>query len=204
MPPPIDLPAPLQQLLPAALLGQCTTRRVARDTRLFHQRQRPRAMHFVAHGEVLLQRPGEQGSALVLQRIRQGLVAEASLQAGAYHCDAVVAVPAEIVSLPIGPLREALAADPAFAMRWIGMLNAELRRQRMQCERLSIKGVRERVLHLLATEGSAGRLAVPAGLKSLATELAVTHEALYRTLAALAREGRVTREPGALLLRTPR
>ena len=75
-----------------------------------------------------------------------------------------------------------------------------MKRLRLQCERLALHRVQDRVLHLLATEGEAGRYLVPGGLKSLAAELGVTHEALYRGLSALEQAGRLAREAGALRL----
>ena len=102
--------------------------------------------------------------------------------------------------MPVAALRAALASDPAFASRWIGMLNREVRRLRLQCERLALHRVQDRVLYLLATEGEAGCYPVPGGLKSLAAELGVTHEALYRALAALDQAGRLAREDGVLRL----
>ncbi len=80
------------------------------------------------------------------------------------------------------------------------MLNSEVRRLRAQCERMSLKGVGERLLHLIETEGVNGRLRIESGLKSLATELAVSHEALYRLVAALERSGVLMRESGCLIL----
>ena len=78
------------------------------------------------------------------------------------------------------------------------MLNAEVRRLRAQCERMSLKGVGERLLHLVATEGVDGVLPIGSGLKSLATELAVSHEALYRAVAALEKDGVLARDAGRL------
>ena len=158
-------------------------------------------MYYVAGGEVVLQRPGSHGESVVLQRARQGFVAEASLQSSKYHCDAAVTLSATVVSLPIEPIKQALLADPAFAMRWIGMLNQELMRLRLQCERLSIKGVRDRLLHLIETEGQDGRLPLGAGLKSMASELGVTHEALYRTVSELETQGLLRREAGQIRIR---
>ena len=94
------------------------------------------------------------------------------------------------------PIKQSLLTDPAFAMRWMAMLNRELRRLRAQCERLSIKGVKGRLLHLIETEGESGFLQLRAGLKSLASELAVSHEALYRTVAELEKQ-QVLRRDGA-------
>lgn len=161
-------------------------------------RKKPQRMFYVASGEVVLQRVGVQGSSLVLQRVRQGLVAEASLQSPHYHCDAVVTSPADLVAIPIEPLRQALVSDPAFAMRWIAMLNQELKRLRSQCERLSLRGVADRLLHLIETEGERGRLPLQAGLKSVAAELGVSHEALYRTVAELEKQGVLERAEGQL------
>lgn len=194
------LPELMQALLPIALQPSVGLMQVEKGTVLFRQQQKPRQIFFVNHGEVVLQRTGAQGTAVVLQRIRQGFVAEASLSTEAYHCDAVMTVPGEVASLPISTLKNALETDMDFAGRWISMLSSEVRRLRAQCERMSLRGVRERLLHLIETEGTNGRLRVASGLKSLATELAISHEALYRILATLEKEGRVRREDGALLL----
>jgi CRP/FNR family transcriptional regulator, dissimilatory nitrate respiration regulator len=86
---PSPLPEVLRALLPPHLQDLCALQAVGRGTMLFHQRQKPRWMHYIAGGEAVLQRSGRQGEAVVLQRVRQGFLAEASLQAGAYHCDAV-------------------------------------------------------------------------------------------------------------------
>jgi DNA-binding MarR family transcriptional regulator len=82
------------------------------------------------------------------------------------------------------------------------MLNQELRRLRQQCERLSLKTVEARLLHLLRTDDATSGVAPSGGLKALAQELGVTHEALYRCIAALEKRGQVTRNDGRLLLRT--
>jgi CRP-like cAMP-binding protein len=200
-PDPRNSSLPLQGLLPAALRPLCTRSRSAKGDLLFRQGRKPERMFYVADGEVVLQRAGSHGEKVVLQRARQGFVAEASLQSPRYHCDAVVTVSGTVVSLPIESIRQALRADSAFAMRWIGMLNHELMRLRLRCERLSIKGVRHRLLHLIETEGQGGSLPLGVGLKSMASELGVTHEALYRTVAELEKRGLLRREAGQIAIR---
>lgn len=197
---PTTLPDTLRKLLPPSLTSVLSGVELRKGENLFRQRQRPRHMFFVVHGEVVLERMGEQGAPVALQRVRQGFVAEASLQSGSYHCAAVVTAPGQAVALPIELLKTALTTDSAFALRWIAMLNAEVRRLRAQCERMSLKGVGERLLHMIETEGSNGRLRIESGLKSLATELAVTHEALYRAVAALEKDRAVYREKGFIAL----
>lgn len=194
------LPAALTKLLPETLHARCETRVHARGDRLFAAGAKPAYMFFIDQGEVILERPGLNGEATVLQRARRGFVGEASLQSSRYHCDARVLADARVTRVPVDAMRQALAADPAFAMRWVAMLNAELRRLRLQCERLALTRVQDRLLHLLDTEGEQGRYAIPSGLKSLAAELAVTHEALYRAVAALEKAGRLSREDGVLWL----
>ena len=125
-------------------------------------------------------------------------MSEASLKVARYHCDALAIIDTTVVKVPIRALAAELDRDPAFASRWIGMLNQEVRRLRLHCERLSMKSVKDRVLHLINTEGQNGSYTASTGLKSLAGELGVTHEALYRTLAALVNAKIIQRDQGVL------
>lgn len=203
-PEPIVLPDALAELLPPALHAHCEACLYAKGDRLFLIGSRPVAMYFIEQGEVVLERTGLKGEQTVLQRARRGFVGEASLQSDRYHCDARVLADSRVVRVPVVDMRDAMAADRAFAMRWVAMLNTELRRLRLQCERLTLTRVQDRVVHLLETEGERGRYAVPAGLKSLAGELGVTHEALYRALSQLKKAGSVVHQDGVLQLTTHR
>ena len=194
------LPPALHSLLPVDLRDACSQHTYQRGDLLFVQRKRPTYMFYISSGEVVLQRTSDKGNSFVLQRVRQGFVAEASLEATSYHCDAMITSTGEHFSMPIELIRKALLNDAAFAMRWIGTLNQELKRLRAQCERLALKGVRARLLHLIETEGKNGRLALNSSVKSLASELAVSHEALYRGIAELERQGILRRVDGALLM----
>lgn len=122
---------------------------------------------------------------MVLQRTRQGFVSDANLKAAKYHCDALAIIDTTVLKIPIRAMSAELDRDPAFASRWIGMLNGEVRRLRLHCERMSMKSVKDRVLHLINTEVQNCTYSATTGLKSLAGELGITHEALYRTLASL-------------------
>ena len=172
-----------------------------RNSHLFKASQHPEWMFFVLTGEVTLERIGIQGDPVVLQRTRHGFVSEASLQSPVYHCDAHAVVDSDVVYVPVPALLDSLAQDSTFALRWIGMCNREIRHLRLQCERMSLKTVRERLLHLIETEGLSGQYNAGSGLKTLASELGVTHEALYRTLSALEKAGRLQRTNGKLCLK---
>ena len=196
----IKFNSPLKSLLPEAVHALCTHKHLKKGTLLFKTGKKPEWMYFVLSGEVTLERLSQNGDSVVLQRTRHGFVSEASLQSPKYHCDAVVVANSEIIQIPIKTLADALSTDPAFAGRWINMLNQEVKRLRLQCERLSMKSVKDKVLHLINTEGQNGKYQVNTGLKSLAGELGVTHEALYRTLAALEKSKTIRREEGLLVL----
>jgi CRP-like cAMP-binding protein len=204
IPAPSAISRELAELLPPSLHDHCATSAVARGTRLFELGQRPRHMHFVERGEVVLERLGAQGEVVVLQRTRHGFVGEASLQSASYHCDARAVAASVVTRIPVRDIRTALERDPAFAMRWVGMLNREVRRLRMQCERLSLHRLQDRLLHLIETEGRDGCYPLGAGLKSLAGELGVTHEALYRCVAALEQQGLLGRDEAGLRAIPPR
>jgi CRP-like cAMP-binding protein len=194
----------LGQLLPASLHAFCLTAEQAKGFRLFATGEKPVHMFFVASGEVVLERLGLHGESVILQRTRYGFVGEASLQSARYHCDGKVTAASEIVQVPIREIRAALESEPAFATRWIGMLNQEVKRLRMQCERLSLHKVQDRLLHLLETEGKNGTYPLGAGLKSLAGELGVTHEALYRCVSDMEKKKLLRRDSGQLSLQVVR
>ena len=100
-------------------------------------------------------------------------------------------------ALPIEPLKAALVTNPTFTLRWIGILN-EVRH--LWWEHMSLKGVGERLLHMTEAEGVDGHLRIGSGLKSLATALAVSHEALNRTVAAIGKDGVVFPGKGFIAL----
>ena len=194
------LPPPLKALLPPDMHCDCEGALIRKHARVFLAGKMPEWMFYVVSGEVTLERTGQHGESVVLQRTRQGFVSEASLRVARYHCDAVAITDTQVIKVPVRALALELDRDPAFAGRWISMLNAEVRRLRLHLERLSMKSIRDRLIHLIETEGQNGKYPVPSGLKTLAGELGVTHEALYRAIAALESEHLLSREEGCLSL----
>lgn len=193
----------LHDLLPKRLIASCEDVSPSKGTCLFRAGDKPERMFFVVSGEVVLERPGLQGTSVILQRTRRGFVGEASLKSAKYHCHGQVVGNAKIIQIPIRLVRDAIDSDTAFAGRWIGMLNKEVKRLRLQCERLSLTKVQDRFIHLLETEGDQGRFPIGAGIKSLASELGVTHEALYRCIYAMERHHQLERTTSHLCLIFP-
>ena len=197
----IVFPPTLKVLLPPEIQGECEAGLIKKQSRVFHAGDMPVWMFYVVSGEVTLERSGMHGESVVLQRTRQGFISEASLKVDRYHCDAVAISDTHVIKVPVKTLTQSLDQDPAFASRWIYMLNSEVRRLRLHLERLNMKSIRDRLIHLIETEGKDGQFPIPSGLKTLAGELGVTHEALYRTIAALQSEGLLIKENARLILK---
>lgn len=181
---------PLLAALPAVLRKEVRVRRLDKGELVFRRGDRPRAVFAVLSGEARLVRNSTAGIEIVLQRTRCGLLAEASLDQPRYHCDAIAAQPSELVAIPCGAFRIALA-DEGFRECWLALLLRELRRVRAQNERLSLKTAEERIIHAIEAEGSDGVLKLTQSRKDWAAELGLTHEALYRTLARMVKARRL-------------
>ena len=177
---------------PEALRTLAQPHRLQAGQALFVRGESPKRVFWIERGEVRLQRASHEGRMIVLQRVRRGFLAEASLQASRYHCDAWVAQEGLAWGFARAPLLAALTESNALALWWASRLAQQLRDARLRCERLSLHTARERVLHALETEGRDGVLVLPPRRKDWADELGLTPEALYRTLATLQREGVVT------------
>ncbi len=140
-----------------------------------------RSLFLVASGGVRLVRHLPHGAALTLQSAEQGsILAEASMFATRYHCDAVALSAARILVLSRRYAIEALTDDPALALLWAKHLTLEIHRSRTQVEIMSLKTVEQRLDAWLALRGD---LPSRGQWHRLASEIGVTAEALYRELA---------------------
>ncbi len=195
-------PAVLTDRLAVALGGGATTRRLAPGEVLFRQGDPVRAIFTVLSGRVLLVRHTSAGQRVLLHDARAGeLLAEAALFANAYHCDAHAATAAELRVLPKPALHEALQRDPALMLAFAGTLAHQVQALRGRLALRGLRLARERVLAGLALHAGPedGAVRLSGTLMDFAAEIGLTHEALYRTLATLAREGRIERGLGGAI-----
>ncbi len=204
----IDWPAltrthPELSFLPATLRTAAAIQRVDKGETVFRRGSRPQSIHFLLSGEVRLVRRSRSGGEIILQRTRRGFFAEASLESGVYHCDAVAVLPGQVLRIPLNAARKTLDEDPSFRRAWIAHLSRELRRSRTLTERLSLKSAHERILHYLESEGTDGVVKLAMSRKAWAAELGLTHETLYRVLARLEADGRIVRRGPELRLGKP-
>ncbi|MGE0671413.1 MAG: Crp/Fnr family transcriptional regulator [Methylibium sp.] len=191
--------------LPDVLAGFTSHLVLAKGDVVFRANAPARHVFFLAQGRVVLHRFGPTGEEVVIHVALAGeFFAEASLHSDRYHCTAVSMVDGEGARIAAADLRARLRGDPAFAMEWLAIVSRQLRQTRARVERLSLKSAAERVRHLLVTEGRGARptYALRGTVKELASELGLTHEALYRTLATMERDGVVARDDKRLVLKT--
>lgn len=149
---------------------------------LFRTGDAVRSMFVVVTGLVRLVRQLPHGPALTLQLAGRGSVlAEASLFAGVYHCDAVAVEPSRLLVSSRSRVEQAATHDPRTARAWSEHLAAEIQRARAQVEIVSLKTVAERLDAWLTLHD--GGLPPKGQRLRVASEIGVTPEALYRELA---------------------
>lgn len=154
---------------------------------LFRAGDEIRSLYLVRSGTMRLLRHLPHGPTLSLQLAEaHSVLAEASLFAETYHCDAVACGAAHLLVLPRHRAMEIVTHDPNIARLWAGHLAAEVQRARTQVEIVTLKTVAERLDAWLALNGAMP----PRGQwHRFASEIAVTPEALYRELGRRRRGG---------------
>lgn len=179
--------------------------RLAAGEVLFHQGDPSHAIFEVESGRVQLVRHDTGGHRLVLFSAGPGDgLAEASLFSPHYHCDGIATRAASVRVYAADTVRAALRADAATATAFMAALAGQVQSMRARLELRNIRAARERVLHALAlAAGSRARnVTLPGTLKDFAAEIGLTHEALYRTLAALQADGSIRRRGRTITLVT--
>ncbi len=150
------------------------------DEALFHQGDTVRRIYFVTKGAIHLVRHQASGTSLVIQRAGAGhIIAEASLFATKYHCHAVAMLSTAVWSVAKSELLNRISADPSIGLIFMKTLAHELQHARFQVEVLSMKTVAARLDAWIEWNGE---LPPKGEWVSLAAELAVSPEALYREI----------------------
>lgn len=155
---------------------------------VFRQGDQATAIFQVRTGVVSLVRHIADGGLLTVATAgAKETFAEASLFASHYHCDAVARVQSSVLAVPSKALREHLSAKPEDAVAFARFLSSQVRDLRGRLEILRIKRASERVMAWLRWRAHGTPPTVEAGdaWSRVATELGLTPEAFYRTLAAL-------------------
>jgi CRP-like cAMP-binding protein len=194
---------PVKEWMPPGARAAAKDRKLKAGEVLFRLGDKTMGLCEVITGRIRLARVDRSGHEVVLHVAGAGeTLAEASLFSPQYHCDAIASTNAAV---RVYPKREVLAAfesNPKAARAFSAALAHQVMDLRTRIEQRNIRSARERVRHYLTLNAKTnGRVFELRGtLKDLAAELGLTHEALYRTLAALERSGEIRRNHNKITL----
>jgi CRP-like cAMP-binding protein len=187
-----SLPEPFS-LLPS---GATAPFRLTAGEALFRTDDRSRGCYFLERGEMHLLRWSLDGRETIIHIARAGeTFAEASLFSARYHCDAVAAADSSGLLLRKANIDRLFRVDAGFARQLTARFARQVQSLRRRIEIASIRSAEERVLAAL------GEYENPASstfenlppLKTLAAQIGLSHEALYRSIARLVRKGALVR-----------
>jgi len=186
----------------ADLRSRANERTLKPGQTLFRTGQRTIGLYEILSGRVRLARIDRTGRETVLFTAGSGdMIAEASLFASAYHCDAIASTPAKVLLYPKDAVLAEFKRNPEAARSFTARLARQVMDLRTRMELRNINSARDRIRHFLALNAGADGLTVElkGNLKELAAELGLTHEALYRTLADMAGDGEIKRLKGKIV-----
>ncbi len=173
---------------------------------LFHQRDQALAVFVVKIGRFRLVRYTSEGNLVILQVARAGeSFGESALYSEVYNCDAVAEVPSRVIVYPKQLLLQVLREQPDLVEDFISRFVRKSQFLKASLELRSIRSARERVLQylLMAAQPNETTVNFDRPFKDIASELGLSPEVLYRTLAQLERDGIITRNRGQITLCMP-
>ena len=195
----------IDQWLPARVQAAGVERTLKAGQSLFRIGTRTAGLYEVVRGKIRLVRIDASGRESILySAVADDVIAEASLFSSVYHCDALASVSSVVRLYPKAAILAEFQRDPKAAQAFMAVLAREIMRLRTRLELSNIHSARDRVRHYLALNATAdGQIVLPGTIKDLAADLGLSHEALYRTLAAMQRNGEIERAGAKITLARP-
>ena len=177
-----SLPEPLKRLPDSAI----RLRSVAREDTLFQQGEATRGLYFLLSGVIHLQRVTESGHQVLVLRATAGeTFAEASLFHRSYHCSAIATKPTEVIECSKRAVLARYRQDSDFALAMSERFAHQVQHTRARLELFSIRSADDRVFRAVAD----GML--KDSVRSLAHEIGLSPEVVYRSLASLSKSNRI-------------
>lgn len=158
-------------------------------------------LYLVQAGCIRLVRYTGEGDVVVMHTAGvEDSLAETSLLSAVYHCDAEAVSHATVACFDKKAILAILHGSPEKSMACIALFSRQVRSLRALLEIRAIRSARERVLRYLQllADPHAMTVSVAGSVKVMAQDLAMAHETLYRTLAVLEKEGKISRLAGSI------
>jgi CRP-like cAMP-binding protein len=151
-------------------------------------------LHVVRAGRVHLSRLLETGTEIALAHLTPGeIVAEASIYAPRYHCDAVAELDCRLDRFAIAEVRAVLEREPKAASAYGAYLARRVMDLRAISEIRSIRRADERLLAWIRLRAVGENFESSGNWTSVAREIGLTSESIYRALAKLEHSRRIAR-----------
>jgi CRP-like cAMP-binding protein len=180
-----------------------TVRRIPAGSALFRQGDSTFGVFRLVSGRFSLIRVTPGGTEVPMHTVRAGeLFAEASLFSPRYHCDAIAVRDSEVLVYPKAELTRQLKESKDDLWAFTAELAQRIQGLRTRLEVRQIRSAPERILQAIRLRcDSSGTWRVDGTLKKFAEEIGLTHEALYRALATLERDGHIARASDEIKLK---
>lgn len=175
---------------------------LAKGDVLFQAGESVKLAYWLERGGIALRRLLSQGEFLTVSHIVPGnLIAEASLFSSHYHCAGVADQDCVVRVYAMDEIRQRLEQDP-FVARQLGYsLAKEIMQLRTRLELSGIHSAHERLLSWIKLNADeTGMLCLNRSLKSIASELGMAHETLYRSLNKLEKNGLIVRTTDSITM----
>ena len=170
---------------------------------VFRQGQSVRWLYRITHGRLRLSRVLARGSEIVLARVSDcEILAEASVFAAHYHCDAFAESRSLLQRYPMRDIHALLNCHPGAAVAYSAHLATQIMELRAMIEMRAIRRADDRLLTWLRfrSQGTPPSFDGHGLWPSVAKEIGLTGESLYRALATLQRAGKIERTGGKVVL----
>lgn len=181
-----DLDHMLEHLLPSLPETAKTTKQLQKGDCIFRQHDSADAIYLVISGSVQLQRTLENGFLVVVHQAQSNeSFAEAALFSDTYHCDAVCISAVSLIQISKMDVLQHMKSSPDFSFQLIETLSKQVQHYRQRLQIASINSAEERILAAMNTNLPFEKIT------DLAASIGLTHEATYRALSRLTKQGHV-------------
>lgn len=170
---------------------------------IFRQGDTVRWLYLVTKGRVRLSRVLARGTEIALVRASGGaILAEASVFSTRYHCDAIAETPSTLRRFAMREVLALLETQPDAAIAYGAYLARQLMELRTTVEVRAIRRADDRLLAWLrlGATGKPPTFDSQGAWPSVARQIGLTPETLYRALATLERTGRIKRDGRRVVL----
>lgn len=192
--------------LPSQLQNGAIYQNLVAGQTLFHFRDPAEYIFALEVGRIRLVRYTREGNLVVFQIVRATeSFAESALFSELYNCNAIAEIPSRVVAYPKTTVTEVLQHNPDLTLSLLRRFERKSQSLKQLLELRSIRSARDRILQylLFSTNSGETRIDFDRSYKDIATELGLSPETLYRTLAELEREAIITRNGRQIELVTP-